>query len=183
MDGRHADQIGHVAATFDRLASTGAVPAYHHMGVWQRGRRSIPFMVFDFVEGRPLVRTLAPERWRRGWDERRAVAVLASLAGKLAAIHATGLAIGDFSQGHNILVRGQADPVWCDITAGWVGEPFTDQAEDAAGFFSILDCMAAHQPESPLITAICRRLNRLRDRRRWAGGFERIAALLEPFTA
>ncbi|TAN50005.1 MAG: hypothetical protein EPN26_10625, partial [Rhodospirillales bacterium] len=57
MDGGHADQVGHVAATFDRLAPTGAVPVYHHMGVWQRGRRSIPFLVFDFVEGRPLVRT------------------------------------------------------------------------------------------------------------------------------
>ena len=38
MDGRHADQVGHVAATYDRLATTGAVPAYHHMGVWRRGR-------------------------------------------------------------------------------------------------------------------------------------------------
>jgi hypothetical protein len=183
MDGRHADQVGHVAATFDRLAHTGAVPAYHHMGVWQRGRRSIPFLVTGFIEGRPLVQTLAAGRWRRGWDERRAVAVLASLAGKLAAIHATGLAIGDFAQGHNILVRGQADAVWCDITAGWVGEPFTDQAEDAAGFYSILDGMAAHQPDAPLIAAVRRRLDRLRHRRRWAGGFERIAALLEPFTA
>ena len=73
--------------------------------------------------------------------------------------------------------------MWCDITAGWLGEPFTDQAEDAAGFFSILDGMAAHQPESPLIAVIRRRLDRLRHRRRWAGGFERIAALLHPFTA
>lgn len=183
MDGRHADQVGHVAATFDRLAHTGAVPAYHHMGVWQRGRRSIPFMVFDFVEGRPLVQTLAPERWRRGWDDRRAVAVLASLAGKLAAVHAAGLAIGDFPHGHNILVTPEQDAVWCDITAGWQNEPFTDLAADAANFFTILDSMAAHQPVSPLIAAVRRRLNRLRDRRRWAGGFERITALLEPFTA
>lgn len=183
MDGQHADQVGHVAATYDRLAATGAVPVYHNMGVWRRGRQSIPFLAFDYIDGQPLSKMLMPGRWRRGWTDRKAVDVLAVLAGKLAAVQDTGLAIGDFPHGHNIMVTPDQDAVWCDITAGWLDEPFTDQAADAANFFTILDLLATHQPESPLIVTVCRRLARFRDRRRWRGGFARIAALLEPFTA
>lgn len=171
------DYLGHVGVTFEALAPTGAVPTYHHMGVWRRGRDSVPFLVFEYVEGRPLGALLQAGRWRRGWSDRRGLQVLAALADKLAAIHAMGLAAGDVT-GDNVLVTPDSDVRLVDIEAGWPGEPNTDMADDGESFFMILGTMAEHEPVSPLMVKVRRKLERFRARKRWTGAFASMAAIL-----
>jgi hypothetical protein len=53
------------------------------------------------------------------------------LAQALERVHRTGLAIGDFSQGRNILVeKGTQRLVFCDLDYGEAGYPNQDQNED-----------------------------------------------------
>ncbi|MCW2244984.1 hypothetical protein M2352_000575 [Azospirillum fermentarium] len=177
--------IGHAAATFERLHGTGAVPTYHHMGIWRRNaRESVPFLAFGFIDGEPLVRLLKPGRWRRGWNEMTGLRLLSAMAGKLAAVHALGLAVGDFADGNNVIVQDRRDPVWCDLDPGSPDEPNQDQANDLEQWFTILDAMAKHEPVSPLIAQAVRRLGRIRSRRFRAGTMseivERLSLLLEP---
>lgn len=177
--------IGHVAATFERLHGTGAVPPYHHMDIWRRNtRESVPFLAFGFIDGEPLTRLLKPGRWHRRWTDRMGLRLLSAIAGKLAAVHATGFAVGDFADGNNLLVRERRDPVWCDLAPGTSDEPNRDQATDLEHFFTILDAMAELEPISDLIGRAVKRLGRIRTRRyrkdTMAEIVDRLSPLIEP---
>lgn len=173
--------VGHVAATFDRLHGTGAVPAYHHMDIWRRNaRESAPFLALGFIDGVPLTRLLQPGRWRRGWSDMTGLRLLSAIAAKLAAVHALGLGVGDFQDGNNIIVKNRRDPVWCDLDAGTPDEPNRDRETDLWHWFTLLDAMAEHRPVSPLIARAVRKLGRIRNRHFRADSMTEIVGRLSP---
>lgn len=181
IDGLHElPRVGHIAATFERLGSTEAVPRYHHMGLWKRSRReTIPFLAFDYIEGRALTGLLAGGRWHRRWTDVIALTLLAAIARKLAAVHKLGYAVGDFGEGANILVTRNYNPVWCDLGTGLPGEPNHDRDSDLGEFFTILDRLAEHEPASLLVRRAAKRLARFRDGEVGGGTLDKVACRIE----
>ncbi len=156
--------VRHTAATFERLRSTGAVPAYHHMGIWPRNHHErIPYLVLGYIDGKPLNRVLDDGRWHRRWTAVEALTVLVAIARKLAAVHKLGCGVGDFSDGNNILITQCGDAFWCDLEPGLPDAPNRDRANDRDEFFTILDRMAELRPVSPLMARAEKRLARFRD--------------------
>lgn len=172
--------LGHIATIFERFHPTTAVPTYHHMGVWQRNRREIiPFLVFGYIEGKPLNGLLHPRRWHRRWTDVTGLQVLAAIAWKLAAVHDLGYAVGEFPDGVNILVTRDWEPLWCDLDPGFPGEPNEDQPGDLEQFFTILDALAEHKPASRLVARAVKRLGRMRSRSFRASTMREIAERLD----
>lgn len=156
-----------VPATFEALAATGAVPPYHHAGSWWRnGREEIPFLVFGYIDGKPLTSYLVRRRWGRAWRPEGAARALGAMAAKLAAVHALGRAVGDFEGGANVMVPASGGAVWCDLDVGTPEGPNLDMANDRDDFFSVLDRMLGVEPVSPLIKRIARALMPFRTRKR-----------------
>lgn len=153
--------------TFAALAPTGAVPPYHHAGLWQRnGSKEIPFDVFGYIDGKSLTSHLDRGCWGRAWRPEGAAWVLGAMATKLAAVHALGRAVGDFEGGANIIVPASGGAIWCDLDLGTPEGPNLDMANDRDDFFSVLDRMLALEPVSPLIKQIARALKPFRTRKR-----------------
>jgi tRNA A-37 threonylcarbamoyl transferase component Bud32 len=89
------------------------------------------------------------------------------MAEKLAAIHDTGLAAGDFEGGANVLIDGDGQPWWIDLEVGWPDAPNADQAADLEMILGILDTFKEHTPASSLVSRVDERLGRIRRRRRF----------------
>ncbi|SDE64406.1 hypothetical protein [Rhodospira trueperi] len=174
------EHIGHVAFTFDRLHRANSTPPYHRIGTWHHDKLgTFAYLVLGYVEGKPLVDLLAPGRWRRGsWSPNKALGILHAMAAKLAAVHDTGLAAGDFEHGYNVIIDKAGEPWWIDIDAGTPDEPNTDQESDVAMWFGLLDQLMAHTPESPLVTLMDRRLARIRKRKFRRGTMHDITAVM-----
>lgn len=170
-------QVRTIASTWNRLSQSGAVPTYHHMGIWQRhGEEEIPFVVTDYVEGIPFPTFLASKKW----NDREMIAILGRIAQKLAATHALGLAIGDFEHGTNILLTQDHQPFWCDIAPGEKRKPFRGIAADAEDFFSIVDAVLSQlEPSSAAIQTLSS-TNNFRDQTWRKGTFRRVAKTLCP---
>ncbi len=158
------DYLGLTVETFARFHSIGIVPSCCGMGTWRRNRRkTIRFLVFDYIKGKPLKDILRPCRWRRSWQPAAALGVLGGMAAKIAAVHKLDRAVGDFERGGNILVQPNGDAMWCDLDTGSPEEPNTSFEGDRDHFFTILDLLSAHQPEDDTVRRAERALARFRD--------------------
>lgn len=176
--------LGHTAATFDLLHPIGAVPAYHHMSVWQRNRREhIPYLVFGYIDGMPLTKLLDRGRWGRAWRPEMALGLLASMARRIAAAHALGRALGDFEYGNNIMVLTNGGAMWCDLDPGSPDEPNDWYEGDRNDLFTTLDRLLALQPVAPAVERAARAIGRWRGCRVRQQTFERISAVLSELEA
>lgn len=135
------------AKVFHRLRGTGAVATYHRCG---RAGDAV-FLLFDQLEGVPLAPLLRRRRWSRSWVAEDAGILLYSLARKLAAVHRCRLAISDFSHGHNIVLVGGQDPVFCDLEVGEPGYPNRDFGSDLALFTELAADLAGIEPPYPML--------------------------------
>jgi hypothetical protein len=160
--------MARMPATFEALASTGAVPPYHHAGSWCRnGREEIPFLVFGYIDGKPLTSYLDRGRWGRAWRPETAAQVLHAMATKLAAVHALGRAVGDFEGGANVMVPATGGgAIWCDLDVGTPEGPNLCMTTDRDHFFTVLDRMFALEPVPLPIKQIGRALKPFRTRKR-----------------
>lgn len=128
LRGRNAPEAVESAVVFYRkLAYCNAVKRLRRVGVLpsQRsvGRRY--YLVFDYIQGISLDCYLA------GNYQLPIPVLIFRLAQALQRIHRTGLAIGDFSQGRNILVEKDTQRLlFCDLDYGEAGYPNQDQGED-----------------------------------------------------
>ncbi len=178
-----ADHVRLTASAFERFHVTGIVPRCHEMGIWLRNARDkIPFLVFDYIEGKPLTTILRPGCWRRSWRPETALGVLRRMATKIAAVHKLGRAVGDFEHGSNILLRSDGDAVWCDLDPGSPDEPNTWIEGDRGHFFSVVDRLAAHQPANGTIQHAAKVLSPFRDCRVTERTFGRVVRALDPTT-
>lgn len=176
--------LGHTAATFDLLHPTGAVPAYHHMGVWQRNRReAIPYLVLNYIDGVPLTKMLDRGRWGRTWRPEQALRLAASMARRIAAVHALGRALGDFEYGNNIMVLADGCAMWCDLGPGSPELPNDWYEGDRIDFFTTLDRLLALQPVAPALERAARAIGRWRGCRVRQQTFARISAVLDDLEA
>jgi serine/threonine protein kinase len=135
------------AKVFHRLRGTGAVATYHRCG---RAGDAV-FLLFDWLEGVPLAPLLRRRRWSRRWVAEDAGIVIYSLARKLAAVHRCGLAISDFSHGHNIVLVSGQDPVFCDLDVGSPGYPNRDYQFDLELFTELALDLANIEPPYPML--------------------------------
>lgn len=128
LRGRNTPQAVESAVIFYRkLAHCNAVKRLRRVGVLpsQRSVGDRYYLVFDFIQGVSLDRYLDT-------NYQLPIPVLIfRLAQALERVHRTGLAIGDFSQGRNILVeKGTQRLICCDLDYGEAGYPNQDQGED-----------------------------------------------------
>jgi len=101
-----------------RLRSVNVLPSQRSVGVRY-------YLVFDYIQG------ISIDRYLDGNYQVPIPVLLFRLAQALERVHRTGLAIGDFSQGRNILVeKGTQRLVFCDLDYGEVGCPNQHQGED-----------------------------------------------------
>jgi serine/threonine protein kinase len=128
LRGRNTPQEVESAVMFyRRLARCSAVKRLRRVGVLppQRSVGIRHYMVFDYVQGVSL------DRYLDGNYQLPIPVLTYRLAQALERVHRTGLAIGDFSQGRNILVeKGTQRLLFCDLDYGEVGIPNRDQGED-----------------------------------------------------
>ena len=89
-------------------------------------------------------------RWSTAWTGENACLVLHRLATKLAAVHRCGLAIGDFSDGNNVLLVGR-EPVFCDLDVGAPGYPNRDYGFDLELLAEIAAGLATVRPPYPAL--------------------------------
>lgn len=127
LRGRSMSREAESAAAFYRLLRLKAVKRFRHGGFLQ-GQPSVGnrfYLVFDFVDGVTLECHMTLHR-RIPNDF-----LIKKLCDALAAVHRTGLAIGDFSEGRNILIEhGTQRLIFCDLDYGEVGRPNKDQRTD-----------------------------------------------------
>jgi serine/threonine protein kinase len=128
LRGRNTPQEVESAAIFYRkLAHCSSVKRLRRVGALspQRSVGIRYYLVFEYVQGVSLDCYLA------GDYEVPIPILIFRLAQALERIHRTGLAIGDFSQGRNILVeKGTQRLVFCDLDYGEAGYPNQNQGED-----------------------------------------------------
>jgi serine/threonine protein kinase len=123
------------ARLMDRLAATGAVVRYHHMGSAILGRGApVVYHVLESIQGADLLaylrRITGPKQRRTA----RALALMLGIAGLLARVHRKGLALGDFETGENIMVLRNGQPIFCDANFGMAGRPNRDFGNDLEEF-------------------------------------------------
>ena len=174
--GRAGEQLaGRTARVFHRLRSTGTVAAYRRAG---RINERV-YLVFEHLEGVPLAPLLRRRRWSRAWEADAAFLLLAALARKLAAAHRLGIALGDFSHGHNILLLAGYDPVWCDLDAGSLGWPNRNYGFDLELLAEIAADLAAIQPCCPTLGCAADLLRQALGSRATRSRMRRLAEELE----
>lgn len=118
-------RIAKIAALFDRLSGSGAVPQYHHSGQLRVADGSaIPYLVFSQIEGPSLEALLKSKRSRRKHGVARDADLLAALCKAVAALHREGVAAGDFGMGKNVVLTSKGAPVLVDILVGTRGAPW-----------------------------------------------------------
>lgn len=140
-------RVRRIAQTLEHLAGTQAAVRYHHMGLWLTpSGEALVYCAVEHVEG-PLLSELLRQRW----SERRACQLLLALCGKLVAAHGRNLAIGDFDEGHNVILVGGIDPVFCDIGFSGDGTLNRDFAGDVAALGSIAEALRAQCHPAPRI--------------------------------
>jgi hypothetical protein len=142
-----AAPIIHTARCFERLRETGAVARYHHSGYWisARGKRLV-YLVFDYLKGTMLNELVRQPRRALHWSADDLWYIAFSLTGKLAAAHRTGLAVGDFERGNNIVLVDRRNPVFCDIDGGVPGNPNRDFAADLEMLAGIIHRLRKRRP-------------------------------------
>jgi len=139
---REFDYVCHVARSFERLAASGAVARYHHMGEYRSiAARHYAYLVLDHIPGPPLARLLTR---KRTWGRRTACAIGLRLWSRLAAAHRLGRAIGDFEGGNNIVVAPGAWPLFCDIEAGTPTSPNTRYKQDVLLLAALIHRLGRH---------------------------------------
>lgn len=112
----------HRARFFERLAHTGAVARYHHMGAAfvDGDVRVLLYQVFEYVQGLELRDHLKSIAGSASERETQALALLAKIADTIARVHRENLALGDFDSGVNVILRrGSGSPVFVDCEPGW----------------------------------------------------------------
>jgi hypothetical protein len=115
------------AEFYRRLSRCAHVKRYRHMGTLkaQSGVGMRPYLVFDYVHGVTVEQHLSTAaRLAPGF-------LLAAICKATARIHRTGLAVGDFHRGRNVLIEsvtGRA--IFCDLDWGMPGMPNTNQEDD-----------------------------------------------------
>jgi serine/threonine protein kinase len=147
------EEAKRAAAYYQRLAHCRHVKRYRHMGVLpaQRGVGDRPYLVFDYIEGQTIERHLTrTSRLPPG-------TLIKMVCHALVSVQRTGLAIGDFDGGRNILIERRTQRiVFCDLDWSLPGQPIGDQHEDLAELHKLAGRIyRAHSAKPP---AFLRRL-------------------------
>jgi serine/threonine protein kinase len=128
LRGRNTAEAVESAVIFYRkLAHCNAVKRLRRVGVLpsQRSVGNRYYLVFDYIQG------VSMDRYLDGNYQVPIPILIFRLAQALERVHRTGLAIGDFSQGRNILVEMSTQRlVFCDLDYGEAGYPNQDQSGD-----------------------------------------------------
>jgi serine/threonine protein kinase len=115
------------ANVYHRLSRCMHVKRFRYMSTIeaQPGVGTRPYLVFDYIPGQTV-------EWHVNTNRRLPPGLLLSMICRATAnIHRTGLAVGDFNRGRNILIESTSNRVvFCDLDWGIPGTPNTNQAED-----------------------------------------------------
>jgi serine/threonine protein kinase len=119
--------IIHTAWFFEQLASTGSVARYYHMGQWFfQDDEGVYYLVFERLDGINLKEFLKHEL-----DQKKCASLFLQICQKLCSIHNEGYAVGDFSNGENIIVINKnCTPIFCDLNSGKADRPNTNYKND-----------------------------------------------------
>jgi serine/threonine protein kinase len=131
----NVDSVRQIIATawfFEQLAETRSVARYYHMGQWFRDdSEGHYYLIFERLSGPNLVDFLAKAK---GLNDRAAIRLVVQVAAAIERVHRIDYAVGDFEDGTNIVVTGDADdprPVFCDVAACMPDRPNQDYQADA----------------------------------------------------
>lgn len=126
------ERLRFVAQAFAELAELGVCPRPLHGGVAVSSRSApMAFLVVEHRLGKPLDQLLNDRRWTAA----RARRLVADIAQAVARVHASGMSLGDFEAGNNIvLVEGR--PLFIDIG-------LTDDDDPGPHYADDFECLAS----------------------------------------
>lgn len=130
----------HKAWFFEQLSSTGSVARYYHMGQWfLDDDEGIYYIIFEKLNGPLLIDYIKKNRGKRTYGVALRLELFKKIVDKVVKIHRLGLAAGDFSEGNNIILVNNVDPVFCDLDPGEADKPNVQFVEDVNELENILD--------------------------------------------
>lgn len=171
------EAIIRTAATWERLSQTGAVSRYYGVGQFTHRQTFYFYLITELLRGVRL------DRWLRGaqqavtFDQRAALKVVLAVAERLASVHRTGRALGDFSHGTNTIVLNAAgtDVRFCDFEPGCRGKPYRNYKDDLRELEQLADLAFRHRKRNGLYREAKKTFRRCLRRRSGPGVMAELA--------